>query len=104
MDWMESRGAKLIPGHQALRLGLVSIVHGIQAAEEYFWSLPDISKSLKTYSCLLNCYGEHRMASKGLELYEKMKVMDIGSKYTGVQQLDDFVPKGGPARENPLHI
>ncbi|VAI43035.1 unnamed protein product [Triticum turgidum subsp. durum] len=75
MDWMESRGAKLTLEHQALRLGLVSKVHGIQAAEEYFWSLPD--KSKETYLCLLNCYGEHGMACKGLELYEKMKAMDI---------------------------
>ncbi|XBI44852.1 hypothetical protein VPH35_109456 [Triticum aestivum] len=64
MDWMEARGAKLTPGHQALRLDLVSKVHGIQAAEEYFWSLPDILKSRKTFSCLLNRYGEHGMAFK----------------------------------------
>ncbi|XBH61093.1 hypothetical protein VPH35_115595 [Triticum aestivum] len=77
LDWMEARGANLSPGHQAVRLKLVSKVHGIQAAEEYFWSLPDISKSVKTYSCLLNCYGNHGLAYKGLELYEKMKAKNI---------------------------
>ncbi|XBH61091.1 hypothetical protein VPH35_115593 [Triticum aestivum] len=77
LDWMEARGANLSPGHQAVRLDLVSKVHGIQAAEEYFWSLPDISKSVKTYSCLLNCYGEHGLAYKGLELYEKMKAKNM---------------------------
>ncbi|XP_037453140.1 pentatricopeptide repeat-containing protein At4g01990, mitochondrial-like [Triticum dicoccoides] len=77
LDWIEARGANLTPGHQAVRLDLISKVHGIQAAEEYFWSLPDISKSLKTYSCLLNCYGNHGLAYKGLELYEKMKAKKI---------------------------
>ncbi|KAJ1294735.1 hypothetical protein BS78_01G168800 [Paspalum vaginatum] len=77
MEWMEACGAKLRRGHHALHLGLVSKVHGIQAAEEYFWNLPDIFKSIETYSCLLNCYGDHKMADKGLELYEKMKAMNI---------------------------
>ncbi|KAI4979536.1 hypothetical protein ZWY2020_016289 [Hordeum vulgare] len=77
LDWMESRGANLSPGHQAMRLDLISKVHGIQAAEEYFWSIPDISKSVKTYSCLLNCYGKHGLAYKGLEFYEKMKAKSI---------------------------
>ncbi|KAF7088367.1 hypothetical protein CFC21_091487 [Triticum aestivum] len=77
LDWMEARGANLSPGHQAVRLDLVSKVHGIQAAEEYFWSLPDISKSVKTYSCLLNCYGQHGLAYKGLDLYEKMKAKNM---------------------------
>ncbi|XBI44850.1 hypothetical protein VPH35_109454 [Triticum aestivum] len=77
LDWMEAHGAKLRLGHHALRLDLISKVRGIQAAEEYFWSLPDICKSVKTYSCLLNCYGKHGLAYKGLELYEKMKAKNI---------------------------
>uniref|UniRef100_N1R2F5 PROP1-like PPR domain-containing protein n=1 Tax=Aegilops tauschii TaxID=37682 RepID=N1R2F5_AEGTA len=77
LAWMEARGANLSPGHQAVRLDLVSKVHGIQAPEEYFWSLPNISKSVKTYSCLLNCYGQHGLAYKGLELYENMKAKNI---------------------------
>ncbi|TVT96808.1 hypothetical protein EJB05_57976, partial [Eragrostis curvula] len=77
MDWMEARGAKFTLGHHALRLNLVSTVKGIHAAEEYFWSLPDIFKSVKTYSSLLNCYAEHSSADKGLELYEKMKAMNF---------------------------
>ncbi|WVZ59700.1 hypothetical protein U9M48_009810 [Paspalum notatum var. saurae] len=90
MEWMEAHGAKLNDQHRALRLNLVSKVHGIQEAEEYFWNLPDIFKSVKTYSCLLYCYGEHRMADKGLELYEKMKAMNFvpTSKCTDIQQLD----------------
>uniref|UniRef100_A0A453N6B0 Pentacotripeptide-repeat region of PRORP domain-containing protein n=1 Tax=Aegilops tauschii subsp. strangulata TaxID=200361 RepID=A0A453N6B0_AEGTS len=96
MDWMESRGAKL---HQALRLGLVSKVHGIQAAEEYFWSLPD--KSKETYSCLLNCYGEHGMACKGLELYEKMKVMDIVPNTLLYNSLMTLYQKAGQPEKIP---
>ncbi|TVT96809.1 hypothetical protein EJB05_57977, partial [Eragrostis curvula] len=78
MDWMEARGAKFTPGYHALRLNLVSTMNGIQAAEEYFWSLPDVFKSVKTYSSLLNCYAEHSIGDKGLELYEKMKSMNFG--------------------------
>ncbi|XBH61096.1 hypothetical protein VPH35_115598 [Triticum aestivum] len=99
MDWMESRGAKLTLEHQALRLGLVSKVHGLQAAEEYFWSLPD--KSKETYSCLLNCYGEHGMACKGLELYEKMKVMDIVPNTLLYNSLMTLYQKAGQPEKIP---
>ncbi|XP_044951780.1 pentatricopeptide repeat-containing protein At4g01990, mitochondrial-like [Hordeum vulgare subsp. vulgare] len=99
MDWMESRGAKLSLGNQALRLGLVSRVHGIQAAEEYFWSLPD--KSKKTYSCLLNCYGEHGMACKGLELYEKMKVMGVVPNTLLYNNLMTLYQKAGQPEKIP---
>uniref|UniRef100_A0A0E0JHJ2 Pentacotripeptide-repeat region of PRORP domain-containing protein n=1 Tax=Oryza punctata TaxID=4537 RepID=A0A0E0JHJ2_ORYPU len=79
MDWMEARGVNMQLKHHALRLDLVSKVDGIHAAEEYFGSLPDIFRSKQTYSTLLNCYAEHRMAEKGLELYENMKAMHIVS-------------------------
>ncbi|XP_072150357.1 LOW QUALITY PROTEIN: pentatricopeptide repeat-containing protein At4g01990, mitochondrial-like [Setaria viridis] len=77
MDWMEARGAELGLIHHTLRLDLISKVHGIQAAEEYFWSLPDMFKSKKTYACLLNCYSAHGMEDQGLELYEKMKALNF---------------------------
>ncbi|CAL4956998.1 unnamed protein product [Urochloa decumbens] len=77
MDWMEAHGAELRLTHHAIRLDLISKVHGIHAAEEYFWSLPDMFKSMKTYSCLLHCYSAHRMADKGLVLYQKMKAMNF---------------------------
>ena len=76
IDWMEARGAYLLPGDHALRLDLVCKVNGLEAAEEYFLSLPDMHKSVKTYSSLLNCYAEHK-PEKGLELYEKMRTMNI---------------------------
>ncbi|VAH38789.1 unnamed protein product [Triticum turgidum subsp. durum] len=76
IDWMEARGAYLLPGDHALRLDLVCKVNGLEAAEEYFSSLPDMHKSVKTYSSLLNCYAEHK-PEKGLELYEKMRTMNI---------------------------
>lgn len=76
MDWMEARGANLLPGDHALRLDLICTVNGLEAAEEYFLSLPDMYKSVKTYSSLLHCYAEHK-AEKALELYEKMRTMNI---------------------------
>ncbi|KAF7083236.1 hypothetical protein CFC21_087044 [Triticum aestivum] len=89
MDWMESRGAKLIPGHQELRLGLVSKVHGIQAAEEYFWSLPD--KSKKTYSSLLNC----------CTTTEKLKVMDMVPNTLLYNNLMTLYQKAGQPEKIP---
>ncbi|KAE8812175.1 Pentatricopeptide repeat-containing protein [Hordeum vulgare] len=101
MEWMEARGAKLTPGHQALRLDLVSKVHGIQAAEEYFWSLPDILKSRKACSCLLNCYGEHMMACKGLEFYEKMKATNIVPNTLVYNSLMALYKKAGQPEKIP---
>ncbi|KAL6626295.1 hypothetical protein ACP70R_030021 [Stipagrostis hirtigluma subsp. patula] len=102
MDWMEARGAKLNLGHHALRLDLISKVHGVQAAEEYFWSLPDMFKSVKTYSSLLNCYVEHRMADKGLELYEKMKAMNFGPSTLVFNNLLSLYQKTGQPEKIPL--
>ncbi|WVZ59689.1 hypothetical protein U9M48_009799 [Paspalum notatum var. saurae] len=101
LDWMEARGAKLRRGHHALRLGLVSKVHGIQAAEEYFWNLPDIFKSIETYSCLLNCYSEHRMADKGLELYEKMNAMGYVPNTLIYNNLISLYQKAGQLEKIP---
>jgi hypothetical protein len=64
MDWMEARGAELGLIHHKLRLDLISKVHGIHSAEEYFW----MCKSKKNYACLLNCYSAHGMKDQGLEL------------------------------------
>ncbi|KAG8045311.1 hypothetical protein GUJ93_ZPchr0008g12429 [Zizania palustris] len=95
MDWMEAHGANLHDGLHAIRLDLVSKLNGIQAAEEYFWSLPDIFRSERTYSSLLNSYAEHRMADKGLELYANMKAMNIVSNIMVYNNLMSLYLKTG---------
>ncbi|KAF0921210.1 hypothetical protein E2562_039317 [Oryza meyeriana var. granulata] len=101
MDWMEARGVNLQLKHHALRLDLVSKVNGIHAAEEYFWSLPDIFRSMKSYSSLLNCYAEHGMAHKGLKLYENMKAMNIVSETSVYNNLMCLYQKTGQPEKIP---
>jgi pentatricopeptide repeat protein len=96
MDWMEANVAELTHGHHALRLNLISKVNGIKAAEEYFWNLPDVFKSVKTYSALLNCYAEHSIEDKGLELYEKMKAMNFGPSTLVYNNLMSLYKSGQP--------
>ncbi|XP_037487958.1 pentatricopeptide repeat-containing protein At4g01990, mitochondrial-like [Triticum dicoccoides] len=94
IDWMEARGACLLTGDHALRLDLVCKMNGLEAAEEYFSSLPDMHKSVKTYSSLLNCYAEHK-PEKGLELYEKMRTMNIVPSTLVYQNLMSLYLKAG---------
>lgn len=79
IDWMESRGMKFSVGNHAIRLNLISKVKGIDMAEEYFSSLPDLAKDQKTYGALLNSYIQEKIANKATALYEKMKELNFAS-------------------------
>ncbi|KAG1338765.1 pentatricopeptide repeat-containing protein, mitochondrial [Cocos nucifera] len=79
MDWMESRRMKFSFGDHAVRLNLISKIKGMDAAEEYFSSLPDLAKNQQTYGALLNSYIQEKRADKAFSLYEKMKELNFAS-------------------------
>ncbi|MBA0620907.1 hypothetical protein Godav_006574 [Gossypium davidsonii] len=51
-------------GDMAVRLDLISKVHGIEQAEKYFDSLPDTMRTFQVYGALLNCYAHHKCLEK----------------------------------------
>jgi len=57
----------------AIQLDLISKVHGISRAEEYFSTLSDEQKDKRTYGSLLNVYGQAKMKEKAEALLETMK-------------------------------
>ncbi|XP_044502620.1 uncharacterized protein LOC123223489 [Mangifera indica] len=75
--WMtDKRYLPLTPGDVAIRLDLISKVHGTEEAENYFSSVPEQLKGLPVYSSLLNCYVSAKSVEKAEATMQKMR--DLG--------------------------
>ncbi|XP_050207332.1 pentatricopeptide repeat-containing protein At2g20710, mitochondrial-like [Mercurialis annua] len=73
-EWMTDQGSyQLSPGDVAIRIDLISKVHGVEKAEEYFDSIPDTSRTLQVYGSLLNCYAHSKNLEKAEAIFQKMK-------------------------------
>ncbi|XP_024023422.1 pentatricopeptide repeat-containing protein At2g20710, mitochondrial [Morus notabilis] len=73
-EWMsEGMNCDLSPGDVAVKLDLVSKVHGLDQAEEYFNSIPPALRADKIYGALLNCYAEKKYLEKAERLFQKMR-------------------------------
>ncbi|KAM2269180.1 hypothetical protein TB2_046927 [Malus domestica] len=72
-EWMsDARNQYLTPGDIAVRLDLISKVHGLQQAEAYFNSIPDQLRNFKVYGALLFSYVENKSSEKAEIIFEKM--------------------------------
>lgn len=60
-------------GDLAIRLTLISKVHGLEQAESYFDGLPDSSRDFKIYCSLLNCYAAHKSLEKAEQVMQKLR-------------------------------
>ncbi|PSS10106.1 Pentatricopeptide repeat-containing protein [Actinidia chinensis var. chinensis] len=74
-EWMNNRAErfKILTSDSAVQLDLISKVHGISKAEDYFMMLPDSLKDKRTYGSLLNAYVQANLREKAESLLEKMK-------------------------------
>ncbi|KAL3574416.1 hypothetical protein D5086_025029 [Populus alba] len=54
------QGHNLSPGDVAVRLDLISKVHGLEQAVTYFNSVPESLRGLEVYGALLNCYAHYK--------------------------------------------
>ncbi|KAJ4832040.1 hypothetical protein Tsubulata_017767 [Turnera subulata] len=66
----------------AIRLSLISKVHGIEAAENYFDKIPQHLKSHYVYGTLLNCYASVKSVEKTESVMQRMK--DLGHAQTSL--------------------
>ncbi|KAM0954498.1 putative tetratricopeptide-like helical domain superfamily [Dioscorea sansibarensis] len=80
MDWMEKRSMTFNEGTHAIRIDLISKVRGIDAAESYFNSLPEVVQNQLTYGALLSIYCQVKMEDKAIAIYEKMKELNLTSR------------------------
>lgn len=62
-EWMVDN-SNLSPEDVAVRLDLISKVHGLREAENYFSNVPDTLKSFKVYGSLLNCYAKKKLVEQ----------------------------------------
>ncbi|XP_039069312.1 pentatricopeptide repeat-containing protein At2g20710, mitochondrial-like [Hibiscus syriacus] len=66
-------------GDMAVRLDLISKVHGVDQAEKYFNSLPDAMRTLQVHGALLNCYANaanfanHEILEKAEDTFKIMR-------------------------------
>ncbi|XP_031742054.1 pentatricopeptide repeat-containing protein At1g60770 isoform X2 [Cucumis sativus] len=74
---MAKRGMNKTVSDQAIHLDLVAKARGIDAAENYFVSLPESSKNHLSYSSLLNCYCKELLTEKAEALFEKIKELNL---------------------------
>lgn len=66
----------------AIRLALISKVHGIQEAENYSNSIPHPLRSHYVYGTLLNCYASVKSVDKAESVMQRMK--DLGYAQTSL--------------------
>lgn len=66
----------------AIRLDLISKVHGIEQAENYFNSVPVKLKTLEVYGALLNCYAHEKSVEKAEAIMQKLR--DLGLAKTSL--------------------
>ncbi|KAJ0816797.1 putative tetratricopeptide-like helical domain superfamily [Helianthus annuus] len=79
--WMNNRPERfrISSSDAAIQLDLISKVHGISGAEEYFKNLPKNLMDKRVYGSLLNAYVRARMLEKAESLLVEMKNKDYAS-------------------------
>ncbi|XP_028101015.1 pentatricopeptide repeat-containing protein At2g20710, mitochondrial-like [Camellia sinensis] len=82
-EWMSNkRYLDLLPGDVAIRLDLISKVHGLEQAEKYFSNIPITLRGLQVYGALLNCYAQEKSLEKAEAIMQKMT--DLGFNRTSL--------------------
>ncbi|XAR55495.1 hypothetical protein NMG60_11035574 [Bertholletia excelsa] len=72
-EWMSNkRYFDLKPRDMAIRLHLISKVHGIEQAEKYFNNIPIPSRDCHVYGALLGCYAHAKYLEKAEGIMQKM--------------------------------
>uniref|UniRef100_A0A1S4AQI6 Pentatricopeptide repeat-containing protein At2g20710, mitochondrial-like n=1 Tax=Nicotiana tabacum TaxID=4097 RepID=A0A1S4AQI6_TOBAC len=73
-EWIDnSEHPYLLPGDVAVRQYLVSKAHGLEAAEKYFFSIPENLRASCVYVALLNCYTNAKSLRKAEGTMQKMR-------------------------------
>ncbi|XP_015697142.2 pentatricopeptide repeat-containing protein At2g20710, mitochondrial-like [Oryza brachyantha] len=102
--WMtERRHLHLSPGDIAYRLDLISKVHGLDKAVEYFDSVPNQLRQQQCYGSLLRCYAEANCVEKAEELFEKMRGMGIAGSYAYNVMMKLYFQNDQVERVHSLH-
>ncbi|KAG6743921.1 hypothetical protein POTOM_052625 [Populus tomentosa] len=79
--WMtDKRYLALTSRAVAVRLDLISKVHGIEQVENYFNNIPTKLKGLESYGALLNCYAYVKSVEKAEAVMQRMRELGFARK------------------------
>ncbi|KAF5726386.1 pentatricopeptide repeat-containing protein [Tripterygium wilfordii] len=78
-EWMsDQRNHVLSTGDIAIRLDLISTVHGVEQVEKYFDSIPETMRTFQVYGALLSCYACNRSLEKAEATMQRMREFKLG--------------------------
>ncbi|CAL4934216.1 unnamed protein product [Urochloa decumbens] len=93
--WMtDRRHLHLTAGDVAYRLELISKVHGLEKAVEYFGKVPKQLRKPQCYGSLLRCYVEAKDVEKAEQLFTEMEEMGMKSSYVYNWMMKLFLETG----------
>ncbi|KAJ6316571.1 hypothetical protein OIU78_019783 [Salix suchowensis] len=102
--WMtDKRYLELTSRAVAVRLDLISKVHGIEQVENYFNNIPTKLKGLESYGALLNCYAYVKSVEKAEAVMQRMREMGFARNslaYTVMLNL--YYKTGNTEKLDPL--
>ncbi|XP_066384934.1 pentatricopeptide repeat-containing protein At2g20710, mitochondrial-like [Miscanthus floridulus] len=90
----DRRHLHLSAGDAAYRLDLISKVHGLEKAVEYFGMLPKQLRKPQCYGSLLKCYVEAKAVDKDEEHFAKMQEMGMKSSYAYTSMMKLYLQTG----------
>ncbi|KAI7729435.1 hypothetical protein M8C21_010273 [Ambrosia artemisiifolia] len=113
MEWMDKRDINFSNTDLAVRLDLISKVHGVLAAEEYFNNLSPQFHTRNTYGALLNTYCKLKMADKAFALFNiidsknfttSLAYNNIMTLYIGLEQPEKVPPLIDEMKIRKIHL
>ncbi|KAL8495505.1 hypothetical protein ACS0TY_019592 [Phlomoides rotata] len=77
-EWMSNcmKNFAITSGHVAVQLDLISKVHGVEQAENFFTSLDERIIDVRIYAALLNCYADGKLLEKAEATLEKIRMLN----------------------------
>lgn len=113
MEWMDKRDVNFSNPDLAVRLDLISKVHGVAAAEGFFNGLSPPLQTRNTYGALLNCYCKLKMADKALALFQEIEAKNFATSlsfnnimtlYIGLDQPEKVPPLVEEMKRRKIHL
>lgn len=102
LEWMDENIHESSNRNQALRLGIIYNLEGVDGAEKYFTSLPPNAKTIPTYGALLNCYCAEKCTDKALALFKEMNELNFGNIVAFNNLMGLYMKVGQPEKVPPL--
>lgn len=101
-EWLDKNKNNLNNSDRAIWIDLLAKTKGVASAEDYFNSLKETAKTMRTYGALLKCYCREHTLDKAMNLFEKMKEMSFASTSLNYNNLMSLHMKLGQPEKVPL--